>query len=116
MLTSDDIKIFHKGGWTDFEIGTINEDLRLRPQIINPRNDAWQAVFKERLNYIQTKLNQGYSLSQISAKLVAYLMGKKEHSPFDYIREAYPIRGEKKTDFNARVAARAKIVDHFGRY
>ena len=117
MLTENDIKVFRKGGFTDFEIGMINEGLRERPQTIDPANEAWQAVFKERLNYIRSKLNAGYTLRQIQSKIAAYVRNRdKGQSPWDFLREAYPIKGGKKTDFNKRVEARAKIKEHFGRY
>jgi hypothetical protein len=117
MLTENDIKVFHKGGFTDFEIGMINEGLRERPQKIDPTNSAWQAVFKERLNYIRKGLNAGATLRQIHKKIIAYVRTYVRNrdtgqSPWDFLREAYPIKGGKKTDFNKRVEARAKIKDH----
>lgn len=114
MLTDNDIKVFHKGGFTDFEIGMINESLRTRPQNIDPTNKAWQAVFRDRLNYIRVKLNAGYTLRQIHAKIVAYV--RRGYSPWDFLREAYPIRGGKRTDFNKRVEAGTKIKEHSGKY
>lgn len=116
MLTDNDIKVFHKGGFTDFEIGMINEGLRERPQKIDPTNSAWQAVFKERLNYIRKGLNAGATLRQIHKKIIAYVRNRDTgQSPWDFLREAYPIKGGKKTDFSKRVEARAKIKDHFGK-
>lgn len=117
MLTDNDIKVFHKGGFTDFEIGMINEGLRTRPQNIDPTNEAWQAVFRDRLNYIRVKLNAGYILRQIHAKIMAYVRNRdRGYSPWDFLREAYPIRGGKRTDFSKRVEARTKIKEHFGKY
>jgi len=117
MLTDNDIKVFRRGGFTDFEIGIINEGLRNRPQEIDPTNSAWQAVFRDRLNYIRRGLDAGATLRQIHNKIISYVRGRdRGQSPWDFLREAYPIRGGKKTDFNKRVEARAKIKEHFGKY
>lgn len=116
MLTNEDIKVFKRGGFTDFEIGMINEDLRLRPQTIDPNSAAWQQVFKARLDYIRTCLSKRMSLGSIYAKIISYSKSKnREHTPWDFLREIYPVRGQKRSDFQKRIDARAKVEDHFGR-
>ena len=112
MLTNAEIKAFRRGGLFDFEIGAISADLRTRPQKIDPNNEAWQEVFRKRLNYIRTQLNKGLTLRQIEAKAISYA---KKQSLWDFLREAYPIKGGKKADFVKRAEARARITDHFGR-
>ena len=114
MLTNAEIKAFRRGGLFDFEIGAISADLRTRPQKIDPNNEAWQEVFRNRLNYIRTQLNRGLTLRQIENKVISYVKSKGQ-SPWDFLREAYPIKGGKKADFVKRAEARARIVDHFGR-
>lgn len=115
MLTEAEVRAFRRGGLTDIEIGMINEGLRTRPQEIDPFNDAWQLVFYNRLNYIRSQLHIGKSLRQITDKINSFVRAKdRGQSPWDFLREAYPIKGGKKTDFVKRAEARSKIVDHFG--
>lgn len=111
-LTQAQIRTFRKNGWTELEIKRIGEDLDARPQAIDLTNEAWKRVFKERLNYIRDKLILGYKLREVQLKINAYLT-RSTRSPWDYIREAYPVKGGKKSDFAARVAARGKIKRHY---
>lgn len=111
---------FIEGGFTTLEIKRYEYDCDTRPMEIDPFSDAWQETFRKRIEYIKGLLHMGIKATRISDKIDSYLMGKSENSPYDYIREAYPIRGEKKSDFNARVEARAqtarnKIRRHFGK-
>jgi hypothetical protein len=111
-LTQEQIRTFRKNGWTELEIKRIGDDLDARPQAIDLQNAAWKQVFTSRLNYIRARLDDGYKLREVYTKINAYL-ARNTRSPWDYIREAYPVRGGKKSDFNARVAARGKINRHY---
>lgn len=111
-LTQAQIRTFRKNGWTELEIKRIDEDLEARPQTLDLQGSSWQKVFKERLDYIRSKLVLGYKLPEIYLKINAYLT-RSTRSPWDYIREAYPVKGGKKSDFAARVAARGKIKRHY---
>ena len=113
MLTQEQIKVFRAGGFTEFEIGVINENLRTRPQEIDPESEAWQQVFKNRLNFIRSKLNQGMPLGAIHDRIISFL-SRQKGTPWDFLREAYPLKGSKRSDFNKRIEARAKVKDHFG--
>ena len=114
MLTQREISIMRRGGLTDFEIGIINENLRTRPQEIDVTNEAWQSYFRARLNYIRTSLRQGKSLREIRNKIISFLQHHKG-TPWDFLRDAYPVKGHKRSDFQARIRAHTKIREHFGR-
>lgn len=122
-LSAIDRKEFIKGGWTLKEIERIEQDLEERPQKIDPFNEAWQRVFADRHEYVKKMLLSGLTIRQIHAKIDAYIAGLGIRSPWDYIREVYPVRGGKKTDFNKRVEARVsaqeraknRIQRHFGK-
>ncbi len=122
MLTQAQIKAMRKGGLTDFEIGIINENLRERPQNIDITNEAWQAYFRSRLEYMTTMHKQGFSWKAIHAKIITFLQ-RQLGTPWDFLRDAYPIKGRKRKDFdtrykahmNAKAASRAKVREHFGR-
>jgi hypothetical protein len=115
MLTAADKKEFVRGGFTNLEIQKIEHDLEERPQEIDPTNEAWQQVFRKRLDYIRSQLNLHKPLREIYAKLDSYLTVSGKRTPWDFMRELYPIKGGKKADFTARVDARAKgrIRTHF---
>lgn len=122
MLTQQEIKIMRKGGLTDFEIGIINENIRERPQNIDVTNEAWQSYFKSRLEYIASMRKRGFSWKTIHDKIISFLQ-RQQGTPWDFLRDAYPIKGHKRKDFdtryrahiNAKAASRAKIREHFRR-
>ncbi len=115
IMTKEQIAEFHNGGFTEFEIGQINEDLRLRPQQIDPWNEQWQQVFKARLGYIRSMQRAGHTLKQIHDKLIAYVTKSRGKSPWDFIKEiGSGVKGEKKSDFSQRMEATRRIKSHFG--
>ena len=109
-----------RNGLTDWEIGTINENLRERPQSIDVTNAAWQAYFKKRLDFIAANRRKGVSMKAIHHKIITFLQ-RQLGTPWDFLRDAYPIKGKKRKDFdtrynahmNAKAKSRAKIVDFF---
>lgn len=114
MLTREEINEMRKGGLTDFEIGVINENLRERPQQLDITNEAWQSLFRSRLDYIRTSMKQGKSLTAIRNKIITFIQRQKG-TPWDFLRDAYPVKGHKRSDFQARARAHAKVKEHFGR-
>lgn len=103
-----------KGGLTDFEIGVINENLRTRPQQLDITNEAWQSYFRARLGYIQDGIRRGKSMQAIQSKIISFIRQQKG-TPWDFLRDAYPVKGHKRKDFQARAKAHAKVKEHFGR-
>jgi len=106
MLLRRDVKKLRKAGFTDWEIGTLNENLRQRPQVLDLTTIVWQKVLRRRTALIDKWVKSGKSLEQFNKKIMSYYTSTRKASIWDWVKIEYrPSRKVK--DFTAALAKRA---------
>jgi hypothetical protein len=100
-LTHQEIKVLKQHAFTDFEIGKLHEDLRLRPQQFDLTQPAWQNTLNKRLRWANAMLHRGKGKAQIEQYINAWAKISKTVNPlWGLLRDEYlKIFGKKIKDF-----------------
>ena len=118
MLSRKQRNEFRKAGFTDSELGSLNESLRDRPQVFDTSDIAWQTVLAKRKIWVQQQLDAGELRGDINHKINLWLFTSRERNPiFSMLRAEYArIFGHKLKDFQrAYVKKDRKIRDNLYR-
>ena len=101
MLSRKQRNEFRKAGFTDVEIGSLNESLRERPQIFEISDRPWQEVLTRRRIWVQKQLDAGMLRGDINHRINMWLFQSKERNPiWGLLRSEYSrIMGRKLKDF-----------------
>ena len=112
MLRRTQVRQLRDAGYTDWEIGTINENLRQRPQVLNLSEPVWQEAMKKRHAWRERWCVQNdKGMRQFSQMVNAYYRKSKQGSPWDWLKIEYPSfarRARVIKDFQVKAAKRAK--------
>ena len=114
MLSRKQRNEFRRAGFTDAELGALNESLRDRPQVFDISDPAWQQVLAMRKIWIQKQLDAGELRGNINHKINMWLWQSKERNPiWGLLRAEYArIFGHKLKDFQrAYVKKDRKVRD-----
>lgn len=106
-LSNNDRSLLRRAGFIPWEIRKLNEAVYPdgRPQVINLETEAWKAVIHSRYAWITDKLENGWSSKRISGAVMGYYIGKRERTPFDFLKVEYkPPR--KLTDYQEAMQTR----------
>lgn len=110
MLLLRDIKKLRTAGFTDWEIGILNENLRQRPQVLDLTTKVWQAVMSKRRSLRQRwlesgRLTEGRTLAEFDRRVKAYYLSSRKASVWDWVKLEYrPVT--RITDFKAGLERR----------
>lgn len=105
MLTDRQIQKLRSSGYSLFEIGILNENLRQRPQVFDLTNPAWQAALKSRTAWISSLKRQGAGPERIEHQIQSYYHNRKA-TPWDFLKAEYGRLRIRISDFQAAIKAR----------
>ena len=117
-LSFDDAAKLKTSGFTDYEIEVFATavDTEGKPQPpIELGKPVWQRVMKSRRDWVDDKINKGWTVEEIEGELMGYYKRKAERSPWDFLKIEYVSKA--KVDYRAAVRRRAREeIAELGRY
>ena len=83
---------------------------------IDLNSPAWQAALKSRREWIEDKVDRGWSPEEINAEILGYYARGAKRNPWDFLKIEY--KDPQKVDYRAAVRRRAKarVTAVLGKY
>ena len=76
-------------GFTGFELGIFNENLRQAPQVFDLNKPFWQARIKKRKEWVAKWIRDGGTKVSFAKMLNSYYRSSKKASPWDFVKLEY---------------------------
>lgn len=82
-------KTLSDAGFTEFEMGIFNENLRQAPQVFDLNKPFWQSRLKKRKEWIAKWIKQGGTKISFAKMLNSYYRSSRKASPWDFVKLEY---------------------------